>query len=186
MGIAECNVLWSMTMLRKSLICSAVAAAAFASSPALAGSKIFSSGNTLATVNGSIETNSNQNRDPFVAQVFSLGNECLRIAVTSQGTDTEATLVAPDGSIWQNDDGNGGLRPLIKAITNLRGWYPLTIHSWNGSNVNADFTFTVQRLPTTDALCAAPTGPVVGMTAARALLEKPHAPSAPHIPGGAN
>ena len=128
---------------------------------AFAGSKIFSSGNTVATVNGSYETNANGNRDPWVAQVFTLGNECLRIAVTSQGTDLEATLVSASGRTWQDDDGNGSLRPLIKAITDVRGWYPLILHSFSGASANADFTMTVQRSPSNSSLCAPPTQPRV-------------------------
>ena len=61
-----------------------------ATGPAWAGSKIFSSGSTVLTVNGTLETNASQNRDPFVAQVFTTGAECLRIAVVSQGQDLEA------------------------------------------------------------------------------------------------
>ena len=124
---------------------------------AWAGAKIFSIGTT--TVNGSYETNLNDNRDPWVAQVFSSGNECLRIAVTSQGTDLEATLVSPSGRVWQDDDSNGSLRPLIKAITDVRGWYPLILSHFAGDIANADFTFEVVRLASDDALCNPPTDP---------------------------
>jgi hypothetical protein len=74
-----------------------------------------------------LETNASQNRDPFVAQVFTSGAECLRIAVVSQGQDLEATLISPTGRIWQDDDSGGSNRPLIRAITDVRGWYPLTL-----------------------------------------------------------
>jgi hypothetical protein len=111
-----------------------------------AGAKIFSSG--LTRVNGSIEFNANQNRDPFVAQVFSSGGECLRIAVVAQGADLEATLVSPSGRVWQDDDSNGSLRPRLHAVTDVRGWYPLALSHFAGTAVNADFSMDIQRLPT--------------------------------------
>ena len=39
-----------------------------------------------------------------------------------QGDDLEATLVSPTGRTWHDDDGKGLNRPLIKAITDVRGW----------------------------------------------------------------
>ncbi len=144
----------------------AVIGALYAADPAWAGSKIFSSGSTVATVNGTVETNVSQNRDPFVAQVFTTGAECLRIAVTSQGQDLKATLISPSGTIWQDDDSGGLNRPLIKAVTNVRGWYPLTLSHWSGASVNADFTMTVQRAAATSSLCAPATAPRAAIAAA--------------------
>ncbi len=146
----------------------AVIGAFCSAAPAWAGSKIFSSGSSVATVNGTVETNASQNRDPFVAQVFTAGNECMRIAVTSQGQDLEATLISPSGTIWQDDDSGGLNRPLIKAVTNVRGWYPLTLSHWSGASVNADFTMTVQRAATTSSLCAPATTPRAAVAAAAA------------------
>ena len=139
-----------------------------AASPAWAGSKIFSFGTTVATVNATVETNASQNRDPWVAQVFTTGAECLRIAVTSQGQDLEATLISPSGTIWQDDDSGGLNRPLIKAVTNVRGWYPLTLSHWSGASVNADFTMTVQRAAATSSLCAPATTPRAAVAAVAA------------------
>lgn len=149
---------------------------------AFAGSKIFSSGNTTARVNGSYETNANGNRDPWVAQVFTLGNECLRIAVVSQGTDLEATLVSTTGRTWQDDDGGGSLRPLIKAITDARGWYPLVLSHFNGAVANADFTMDITRLPVNSPLCQPPTQPSILFGPA----QKPAGGSGEKPTGGAN
>jgi hypothetical protein len=126
-----------------------------------AGAKLFdNSADAAATrFNGTVETNATNNRDPFVAQVFTSGAECLRIAVVSQGTDLEATLVSPTGRVWQDDDGGGSLRPLIKAITDVRGWYPLVLSHFVGSSVNADFTIDITRLPSSSSLCAPATAP---------------------------
>ena len=126
-----------------------------------AGAKLFDNSTDSAATrfNGSVETTVNNNRDPFVAQVFSSGAECLRIAVVSQGTDLEATLVSPTGRVWQDDDSNGLNRPLLKALTDVRGWYPLVLSHFAGSPVNADFTIDITRLPSTSSLCAPATAP---------------------------
>ena len=99
-------------MIKRTLFGAAIAAASLSAlaSSAWAGSKIFLSGSTVMTVNGTLETNASQNRDPFVAQVFTAGAECLRIAVVSQGQDLEATLISPTGRIWQDDDSGGSNR----------------------------------------------------------------------------
>jgi hypothetical protein len=139
-----------------------------------AGAKLFDfSGNTTATrFNGTVETNATNNRDPFVAQVFTSGAECLRIAVVSQGTDLEATLVSPSGRVWQDDDSNGSLRPLLKALTDVRGWYPLVLSNFTGSSVNADFTIDITRLPSTSSLCAPATGPRIFVAPAGKSTER--------------
>src|SRR6266403_431730 len=91
----------------------AIVGTALASAPASAGSKLFAYLGSSMTFNGTTETTANGNVDPFVVELFSAGSECLRIAVTAQATDLEATLVAPDGLTWRDDDGGGSLRPLI-------------------------------------------------------------------------
>lgn len=154
----------------------AVIGALGATSPAWAGSKIFSSGNTVMTVNGTLETNASQNRDPFVAQVFTTGAECLRIAVVSQGQDLEATLISPTGRIWQDDDSGGSNRPLIRAITDVRGWYPLTMSHWSGASVNSDFTMTVQRAASNSSLCSPATTPRAAVAAAAASKSSSNGP----------
>ena len=68
-----------------------------ASAPATAGSKVFAFFGSTMTFNGTTEANAFGNVDPFVIEVFAAANECLRIAVTFQGADLEATLVSPDG-----------------------------------------------------------------------------------------
>jgi hypothetical protein len=142
-----------------------------------AGSKIFDYNSDTAPTrfNGTVETNVSNNRDPFVAQIFTSGAECLRVSVVSQGTDLEATLVSPSGRVWQDDDSGGSLRPLVKAITDVRGWYPLVLSHYLGNSVNADFTIDITRLPSTSSLCTPATTP----RAFRALDVKPLDKSAP-------
>ncbi|WP_036257469.1 hypothetical protein [Methylocapsa aurea] len=149
----------------------AILIATVAPSYSWAGEHIFANFGQTITLNGTIENDNTNNADPFTLQVFSAGNECLRIAVLNQGAnDLEATLVGPSGVVFQDDDGNGSLRPLIKAITqpanaqgfnNGRGWYALSISTFDGRPVHGDFSFQIARLASTDAQCAAPTGPRV-------------------------
>lgn len=106
------------------------------------------------------------NADPSVFQVFTSGNECLRIAVSSQGTDLEGTLTCPNGRTWQNDDGNGSLRPLIRANTAApRGWCTLTFHHFAGEGSAADFTFTYGRYPAGNVNCAGAPAPDIFLRA---------------------
>ena len=151
--------------MRKRPVLAAAAAISLcaASGDALAGSKIFSSGSSM-TFSGSVETNSNQNRDPFVAQIFAPGaNTCIGAAVTVQGADLEATLISPSGRVWQDDDGNGSLRPRINARSDVRGWYVLVLSHFSGAVTNADFTATLTRGGT----CVPTTNPVVLLAPAR-------------------
>jgi hypothetical protein len=122
-----------------------VMALALPAENAWGGSKVFAAFGTTSTMRGTVETNAFANRDPFVLQVFSGAGECLRLAVTSQGTDLEMTLVAPGGRVWQDDDSNGALRPRIFAVTNIRGWHTLNLSHFSGASVNADFVMTIFR-----------------------------------------
>jgi len=139
--------------------------------PAWAGPAVFDSSNTCTTlncsasiINGTYVTSSNNNVDPFILQVFSTGSECVRLAVTSQGTDLEAVLVSPSGAVWKDDDGGGSLRPLIKANTDVRGWYTLQIARYNGTAANADFTLNYGRYPSGNVNCSAPTTPLTAFS----------------------
>ena len=151
---------------------------------AWAGPKLFTSGTAVLTVNGSTETTANGNPDPFLAEVFSSGRECLRIAVTAQGADLKATLLSPAGTVWQDDDGNGANRPLLKAVTTVRGWYPLSIAHFAGSAVNADFTMTVQRAVSGSSLCGAPTQPRSVLAETRAAKSGDNGPRPTGGPNG--
>ena len=124
-----------------------------------AGSQVFDSvDSSFSTLKGSVETNAAGNVDPWVVQMFAAGgNECLRIQVTSQGADLEASLISPSGRFWRNDDGFGSLRPLIAAVTDVRGWYTLQLSHYAGAATNADFTLQFGRFTAGSSQCAAPT-----------------------------
>ena len=150
---------------------------------AMAGPKLVPLFGTTFRVNGLVGDSSNGNRDPFVVQLFSSGNECLRIAGVSQDADLEATLISPTGRTWQDDDGNGLNRPLIKAITDVRGWYTLEMSHFSTGVVNADFSVDLLRVASTNGLCNPPTGPRVQL--APAAVAAKSAQQAPKTIGGA-
>src|SRR5687767_10363768 len=150
---------------------------------AFAGPKLVPLFNTNFRVNGLVGDSSNQNRDPFVVQLFSAGNECLRIAGVSQDADVEATLTSPTGRVWQDDDGNGANRPLIKAITDVRGWYTFQVSHFSSSVVNADFSADLLRVASTSPSCNPPTNPRV--FAAPAAVAAKSTQKAPKVVGGA-
>jgi len=80
---------------------------------------------SLSNPGGSIE--------PFVLQLHSSPQFCLRLDVIKQETaaggpaDLEMVLVGPDETVWRNNDrGPGDTRPLIVVPRGAQGWY--TVH----------------------------------------------------------
>ena len=110
---------------------------------------------------------------PFSVQLFSSGNECLRVSVTSQTIDTELALVSPDNRFWVNDDFNG-LRPRIVANTTVKGWYTLQVTKYDGAGPGGQFTFKYGRYPLSNPNCSNPT-PVTA-SAQRQLPKPPPEP----------
>lgn len=118
--------------------------------------------NASINISGSVLSSSGR-PNPAVYQVFAGSNECLRVLGTSQaaGLDLEATLVAPSGRVWQNDDDGGAQLPFIKAITPGPGWHTLHLAHFSSGNTTANGAFTVNiaRLPSDSSLCSSPTTP---------------------------
>ena len=139
------------------------------SGAAQAGSKIVDYIDASATtIRGTIETNSAGNVDPFVIQIYAgqTGTECVVITDTAPvGFDATATLVAPNGTVWFDDDSNGSLRPKIKALTNSRGWHVLTISTYAGYAGTRDITLTYGRYAANSSNCAGATPPLLGSAA---------------------
>lgn len=70
--------------------------------------------------------------DPFIIQVQGGQSACTRLDVTAQNADMEIVVVAPNGTVWRNDDRPGSLRPLVVFPSSLAGWYTVQISLWNG------------------------------------------------------
>jgi hypothetical protein len=109
--------------------------------PAWAGFQLFDPLDTSTTINsnsqsyqGIYEANSNNTQPiPFTIQIYSAGNECVRLLVFRQATDLEMVLVSPDGTVWRDDNSGGSNRALIKANTTLEGWYTVHISRFDGA-----------------------------------------------------
>jgi hypothetical protein len=99
-----------------------------------------------ATIKGTVLLSSSH-AVPWVTQIAVRQGECLRIDVTDQDTDLEAVLIAPNGTVYRNNDRAGGdLRPLIKVNgAPQHGWYTLQLSQAAGLPVNTDFTLAFGR-----------------------------------------
>jgi hypothetical protein len=102
-------------------------------------------------------------RDPFILQIYTGGGECVRLDVTNQTHDLEMILISPTGRIWRNDDRAypNDRRPLIKAITDINGWYTLQVSHYTGGNVIADFTLRYGRYNSGNPNCSSVTTPII-------------------------
>lgn len=95
----------------------------------------------------------------FDINVFAGAGECVRLDVISQNTDLEMVVVAPNGTVFRNDDRAGGdLRPLIKMNpTSNNGWYTVHLARFDGAAVSTNFVLLYGRYNRDNANCAAPT-----------------------------
>ena len=121
------------------------------------------------TLNGTMGADAD-GPDPVVMQLWSAGNECLRVTVSTQGGDMEGVLVAPNGTAWRDDDGNGSLRPRLAVVTPVAGWYTLQMSRYDGTATPTDFTFKYGRYASSNVNCSSPTatlGPASGPALAK-------------------
>jgi hypothetical protein len=82
--------------------------------------------------NGISQKNAFGDSIPFTVQVFANAGECLRLEVAAESADMKAVVVSPSGTIWRNDDFYG-LRPLVTALADVKGYYTVHINYWNGN-----------------------------------------------------
>ena len=96
----------------------------------------------------------------WVANVFAQPRECMRLEVVSQDADLEMVVVAPNGSVFRDDDGGIGTRPLVRiASTPNNGWYTVHLASFSGAAVNANFTLLYGRYTGGNSNCSGATRP---------------------------
>ena len=118
-------------------------------------------------------------------------SEPVIVAVLDSGIDTlhedlKSVLWTNPGEIPGNgkdDDGNGSQRPLIKAITDVRGWYTFQMSHFSTGVVNADFSVDLLRTTSTSASCNPQTVPRVTLAPAEAPAKSTE--KAPKSVGGA-
>lgn len=90
--------------------------------------------------------------------------ECIRVEGTGATFDAEFTIVAPDGTVYRDNNGGAGSLPLVKiggAPDN--GVYTLVINHFNGFPIaNGTVTFTYGRFSggAGSPSCQAPTPPL--------------------------
>lgn len=90
--------------------------------------------------------------------------ECVRVEATGATFDAEFTIVAPDGTVYRDNNGGPGSLPLVKiggAPDN--GVYTLVINHFNGFPIaNGTVTFTYGRFSggAGSPSCQAPTPPL--------------------------
>ncbi len=154
-----------MTSPHASTALAALGGLLFSTQVALAGSAIWnppSACNTLdcdATVlHGNITSslsNPGGSVEPFIIQVHSSSQFCLRLDVLKEATaggapvDLEMVLVGPDGSVWRNNNRSiSDPRPLIVVPRGgTQGWYTVQISTATGfivpagSHLNVDLAY---------------------------------------------
>lgn len=133
---------------------------------AQAGSGIRDIRNTCTTLNciatiirGTYQSNGFGDAEPFILQILSSGAECVRLDMLTQGVDLQIVLISPSGRIWANDDRTppGDTRPLVRAITDVQGWYTLHVSSFDGGIIDADFALSYGRYNPANVNCSPPT-----------------------------
>ena len=133
-------------MIKRTLFGAAIVAASLSALASSAGATNLLGSTTSATISGTT-FGFGPSAMPWTAEVYSPAGGCLRVAVTSQGTDLKATVVAPNGTVYRDDDSGGSNRPLVRINgTPNNGWYTVSINNWNGAAVSQNFTVTLQRL----------------------------------------
>lgn len=98
----------------------------------------------------------------WIEQVYAPNGTCLRLEITAAtggGTDLEMVVVAPDGSVYRDDDDGLNFFPLVKINgENENGYYTVSIGDYLGEpNQNTDFTLRYGVYNLGNPNCASPT-----------------------------
>jgi hypothetical protein len=102
----------------------------------------------------------NGNSQPWTAELYAGFGECVRFFVTSTAFDAEMVVIAPNGTIFRDDDGGGSLRPLVKVgSAPAQGWYTVQVGHFSGAAVNANFTLLYGRYNAGNPNCSIATTP---------------------------
>ena len=112
-------------------------------------------------LNGTLN-DTNGNSQPWTAELYAGVGECLRLFVTSTAFDAKLTVIAPNGTVYRDDDSGGSLRPLVRiANAPTQGWYTVQVAHWAGSPINANFTLLYGRYSAGNTNCSIATTPSV-------------------------
>lgn len=128
--------------------------------------QLFTNGSVTlgGTVNGS-----GVSAGPWTAELFASAGQCLHLNVTQQDQDYEMTVVAPNGTVFRNDDRGGAgcsTCPQVKINgTPNNGWYTVSISQFAGASVQGHFQLLYQRTATGSAVCLPATPPTAAVAA---------------------
>ena len=120
----------------------------------------------------------------FVFSVFASPGECVRFDLISPphpAPDMELVIIAPDGSVFRNDDRNGALdrRPLVKiASAPQNGWYTVRIGQFAGAATETNVVLLYGRYSGGNPNCAAPTLPLINVSATEDAEKTADSPAA--------
>jgi hypothetical protein len=95
---------------------------------------------------------------PWTAEVRASAGRCLRLEVSQQVDDLEIVAVAPNGSIYRNDD-SIGLRPVVKINPTQNGFYTVQIAQYAGTVTESAFTLSYGIYNLNNPNCSSATTP---------------------------
>ena len=84
----------------------------------------------------------------------------MRVEVTSQPADTELVVVAPNGTVFRDDDSGQGSEPLVRIPnTPNNGWYTVQLNHFAGAAIEGNFVLRYGRYTRSNANCQPGTAP---------------------------
>ncbi len=95
---------------------------------------------------------------PWTAEIRATAGRCLRLDVIAQQADLEIVAVAPNGSVYRNDDTNG-LMPVVKINNTATGFYTVQIAQYAGSVTEGTFQLAFGVYNLNNPNCAGATPP---------------------------
>ena len=114
----------------------------------------------------------------FTIDAFAAPGECVRFDLISPphpAPDMEIVVVAPNGSVYRNDDRNGALdrRPLVKiGSAPNNGWYTVHVAQFAGTATETNIVLLYGRYNGGNPNCASPTVPASAFNADAELEEE--------------
>jgi hypothetical protein len=121
-------------------------------------------------------TNPGGSVEPFIMQVHSSEQYCMRLDVVNQSANMQMVVISPDGTVWRNYGRSpNDPRPLIVVPSGAQGWYTVQISllggrtSTPGAHFNADLSYG-RYTSLSNPNCANPTPPAL-----QASMTKPGA-----------
>ena len=103
----------------------------------------------------------------FTIDAFAAPGECVRFdlaAPSHPSPDMELVVVAPNGTVFRNDDRSGvaDRRPLVKiASAPNNGWYTVHVAQFAGAATETNILLLYGRYPRGNANCGGATGPTL-------------------------